>query len=174
MNKLLALILFLAGSSGAPADEGGYDNLGPLEFLLGSCWQGAFPDGKSVDTHCFESVFGGKFIRDTHLVRGPGPDYRGETLFYWDVEEASVRYLYLNSIGGVSSGQMFVGETGNLLFPESYTADDGSKIEIRSVMTALDKDTYFTISEMQNGEGWDEAWRIKFSRLGIPKEEALK
>jgi hypothetical protein len=32
-------------------------------------WRGAFPDGKATDERCFSWIYGGKFVRDEHVVR---------------------------------------------------------------------------------------------------------
>jgi uncharacterized protein YndB with AHSA1/START domain len=73
-----------------------------MEFLIGHCWQASLPDGKT-DTHCFEPVYGGRFIRDRHEVTG---GYRGETLYSWDAANFRAEYTYWASSGGVSRGTM--------------------------------------------------------------------
>src|SRR5512144_1524092 len=65
----------------------------PLEFLVGSCWVGTFPDGKQTDEHCFEWVFDRKFIRDRHTVRGGAP-YEGESLYSWDAKANRIAFSY--------------------------------------------------------------------------------
>ena len=55
----------------------------PIEFVVGSCWTGTFPDGRQTDEHCFDWLFGHRFVRDRHIVRG-GPYYEGETIYSWD------------------------------------------------------------------------------------------
>ena len=67
----------------APATTEAAQPFAGMKFLLGHCWQGTFADGK-VDTHCFEPVYGGKFIRDRHQVTG---GYGGETLYRWIPDE---------------------------------------------------------------------------------------
>src|SRR4051812_23935066 len=73
----------------------------PLEFLVGSCWTGTFPDGKATDEHCFEWVFDHKFIRDRHVVGSGegGGRYQGESLFGWSDKEQRVAFWYWNSNG---------------------------------------------------------------------------
>src|SRR5688500_19041631 len=79
--------------------------LEPMAFLAGHCWQGTFTDGK-VDTHCFEPVYGGRFLRDRHEVTGGGSIYAGETLYGWNAETNRVEYTYWNTSGGISRGSM--------------------------------------------------------------------
>ena len=80
--------------------------LQPLSFLVGHCWRGEFASRKHVDTHCFEPVFGGKFVRDRHEVTGGETVYRGETIYGWNAETRRVEYTYWSSDGGVSRGSM--------------------------------------------------------------------
>ena len=57
----------------------------PLAFLVGHCWKGTFPDGRSTDEHCFSWIYGGKFVRDEHVVHRTGqPDGFGESIYLWD------------------------------------------------------------------------------------------
>src|SRR3954453_2757084 len=76
-----------------------------LEFLVGSCWIGTFPDGKATDEHCFEWVYDRMFIRDKHVVRG-GPPYEGESLYRWDPVAKRIAYWYWSSPGLVVTGTL--------------------------------------------------------------------
>ncbi|MEA3052428.1 MAG: hypothetical protein QOG72_1331 [Sphingomonadales bacterium] len=79
--------------------------LEPLRFLIGHCWRGEFKGG-AVDVHCFESVYGGRHVRDRHEVNGPDGLYRGETLYSWNGASKKVEYVYWNSSGAVMRGAM--------------------------------------------------------------------
>lgn len=48
----------------------------PLEFLLGHCWRAPFPDKKS-DVQCYEPLYGGELVKNTHVVVGSEPQYEG-------------------------------------------------------------------------------------------------
>jgi hypothetical protein len=140
--------------------------LEPLAFLAESCWAGTFPDGKSVDTHCFHWMYGGKFLRDVHVVRGDKPDYHGETVYWWDAREARPRYMYWNSEGGVSEGLVDVRAT-QLHFPEeSVRTPDGKEQAYRSVWERKGADRYDAVTEFRKADGWQEAWRVSFKRTG--------
>ncbi len=71
--------------------------LEPLRFLVGGCWRGEFRNG-ALDTHCFESVYGGRHIRDRHEVKGPDGLYRGETLYSWNGASRQVEYSLLELV----------------------------------------------------------------------------
>lgn len=142
----------------APQGVTAGDPLAPLRFLVGACWQGTFPDGRNVDTHCYEGFYGNAFIRDTHRVRGENPDYRGLAIYHYDPESKAIVYRYWNSLGGVSDGR--------ILSPrERHVTEDGRVIELRTVIEQTAPDTYVSVSEQRNGEAWREIWRIGFSRL---------
>ncbi|MBT8078108.1 MAG: hypothetical protein KJO31_05995 [Gammaproteobacteria bacterium] len=139
--------------------------LSPMRFLVGSCWQGTFPDGESVDTHCYRSFYGNAFIRDVHLVRGKNPDYRGETVYQWDRNANSISYRYWNSLGGVSDGVAHSSD-GMLFFPgERHVRDDGTVVVMQTVIEQTAPDKYVSTTEQQVDSEWKELWRIEFSRL---------
>src|SRR4051812_49896955 len=81
----LGVLVALAGMPSAARAQGARVNpaFKPLEFLVGSCWTGTFPDGKQTDTHCFEWLYDRHFIRVRHVVRG-GPPYEGESTYRVD------------------------------------------------------------------------------------------
>ena len=110
----------------APALRQGLE---PLAFLVGHCWRGTFPSGE-VDTHCYESVYGGQHVRDVHEVTGGARAYRGETLYSWDGGARTVAYTYWNSSGGVSRGTMRPDGARLSFGDEAYTAPDGRRITI--------------------------------------------
>ena len=68
-NKLVLLLVGLAATQPTNADESSLiPELKPLEFLVGYCWSGQFPESNQTDTHCYEPVFSGKHLRDRHVV----------------------------------------------------------------------------------------------------------
>jgi len=140
----------------------------PLAFLVGACWHGTFADGKSTDTRCVEPVFGGKFLRERHVVRAAGrDDYRGETLYHWDAAARTIRYTYWNSSGGVSIGTMRV-EGARRVFPaERYVGSDGKAREFRTVWHVIGDTAWVMVTEERRPgqrREWAEAWRVSFER----------
>ena len=149
--------------------------LQPLAFLAGQCWSGPFPGGKATDEHCFEWVYGGRFLRDRHIVRGGENPYRGETLYYWDPAGKAIAYIYFNSDGGVSRGNARAdGDT--LVFPsERHTLEGGAVREHGTTWKREGDDRYVAITnELRDGK-WHEAWRVDFRRAGpVSDAEWLK
>ena len=172
MNKqlvILALSVFAWFVTPAvysePESKNG-DPLAPLRFLVGHCWQASFPDGEHRDTHCFEPFYGKAFVRDRHLVRGPRPDYYGETIYQWDSEAGEIIYRYWSSTGGVSDGKALP-EADRILFPgEHHVQEDGTVLEIRSFMRRVNDSAYQMISEQRDGDGWQQLWTMEFSKVG--------
>ena len=62
-----------------------------------------FQHGKGKDTHCYEPMYGGKFIRDKHVVKGKQGDYLGETTYGFDPRAKQIVYWYISSDGDIDS-----------------------------------------------------------------------
>ena len=102
---MLNVLLGLAVAGAAP-EVSMAPGLEPLGFLVGHCWRGQVDGRDEVDVHCFESVWGGKHVRDRHEVKAGATVYNGETLYSWDAGRSRVAYTYWNSLGGVRHGWM--------------------------------------------------------------------
>lgn len=143
----IGFALLLLATQPVAAEPG---KLAPLDFLVGHCWQGEFKARSEVDTHCFESVYGGKHVRDRHEVTGGKGVYRGETIFSWNAETGQAEYTYWNSNGGVSRGAMVANGKTIDFGEEVHTRADGSKLTISTVMRILGPAAYEVVS-MRNG-----------------------
>ena len=157
---IVAVLIAVALAAQAPAMR---EPLRPLEFLVGSCWTGTFPGRTATDTHCFESMFGGKFVRDRHVVRGGKEPHEGETVYAWDPRRKQVVYTYWASDGGISTGTMEQVADG-LVFPESYEGDGGG-VRMRNLWTITGRDSYEVVVSQWKDEGWREMWRMTMRRV---------
>ncbi|HEY0116964.1 MAG TPA: SRPBCC domain-containing protein [Allosphingosinicella sp.] len=109
-----------------------------MDFLVGHCWQGELRSGIH-DTHCFERVYNGRFIRDRHEVTG---GYQGETLYNWNAMEGRAEYTYWNSAGGISRGTMRE-RAGLLDFgDEVYRGGNGRETRIATNWRQVDATSY--------------------------------
>lgn len=147
-------------AAGATAGAAPVEALQPMQFLAGHCWKGEFPGGKLVDEHCFNWLYDGKALRDTHTVRAPGrPDYIGETTYYWDSIAKRVEFIYIENQGGISRGTM-ESVPGALVFPPTQYSADGNAITYRVRWTLIDDKSYEAHSEMQGKDGWVTQFKL--------------
>ena len=146
----LALLLMTALTAGASASP--YQ---PLAFLIGHCWKGTFPGGTTTDEHCFSWIYGGKFVRDEHVVHsGNGkPDAFGESIYVWDAPSQQLQYLYIESAGGYSRGSVSAdGEA--LVFPPTNYLENGEQQTYRARWQRSGSDAYDVVTEFQVKERW--------------------
>lgn len=123
------------------------DEIAPLQFLAGHCWQGVFPGSETFDVHCFEPMFDGQFLRDVHAVPMGANFYRGETIYRWDVEAQIIRYDYFNSDGDVSTGTVF--QDGDLLRfgDEHVVLQDGTTMVLATTWQRQGEARYLAVTE---------------------------
>ena len=142
----------------------------PLAFLAGYCWQGELPGGKKdIDTHCFSWIYGDKFVRDVHTVRGEGhKDYVGESIYYWDSVAKKLQYLYVENAGGSSKGDVEASDTA-LVFPPSTYQEGGQTQTYRSRWTHSRADAYDVVTEFRKADAWAPGWTVHMVRLEAPK-----
>jgi hypothetical protein len=127
--------------------------------------KGDFPDGKRTDEHCFEWLYGGRALRDTHTVRAPGrPDYIGETTYYWDASAKRVEYLYIENLGGVSRGTMEPAGDA-LVFPPTQYVAPGEALTYRSRWSRTGDAAYEAFSGAQANDGWVPMFNLTMKRV---------
>jgi hypothetical protein len=134
----------------------------PLQFLVGRCWVGTFPDGKQTDEHCLQRVFDHKFIRDRHVVRHGDAPYEGETLYGWDPKEKRLAFWYWNSDGEILRGTVEYTAKG-IIFPTEYESKTGP-IELRAIWTPLGPDSYRAEEEQHVGKEWRRLRTMEFKK----------
>ncbi len=159
--RRLAAALMIGAFQTASAQDAKPSPFEPLEFLVGSCWTGNFPGGKTTDEHCFEWVFDRKFIRDRHVVRGGDP-YSGETLYYWDAAAKRLAFQYYSSAGFVMSGTAEHTPEG-VVFPQRQKTANG-EVETKSLWTRVGTDGYHVWSGQKDGAGWKTLWTMDLKR----------
>ncbi len=133
----------------------------PLAFLVGHCWRGTFPDGKVTDEHCFSWVYGGKFVRDQHVVHhGEGtPDDLGESIYLWDAATRQLQYLYIESDGGFSRGSV-TAEADALVFPPTHYIENGAQQTYRSRWKRSGEAAYDVLTEFLVKDQWQPGFAV--------------
>jgi hypothetical protein len=154
LSKILtaAAVFAVSGGSTLAAQQSSEPDFRPLEFLVGNCWTGKFPDGKQTDTHCFEWVYDRKFIRDRHVVRGGTSLYEGETIYAWDAKEKRVGYWYWSNTGLTVTGTVEY-KPDSIVFPSSYSTEEG-RVELNVVWTRPSADVYHVVQQQRVADGW--------------------
>ena len=170
---VLAVVLVMVtatGPAGSAAPKATTSQLRPelsaLEFLVGSCWRGRFPKETNEDTHCFEPVFGGQHLRDTHEVTGDEEIYRGETIYSWSNDSNSISFVYWNSLGDVTTGTAVPGNGFIRFDDETYTSPDGITYRIRSRWEGVSGDSYDLALIQIAPDGTEQVRRTRYSRVG--------
>ncbi|HEX2092733.1 MAG TPA: hypothetical protein VHG28_10040 [Longimicrobiaceae bacterium] len=134
----------------------------PFEFLVGSCWEGTFPGGRATDEHCFEPLYGRRFIRDRHVVRGGREPYSGETTYAWDARSRRIVYWYVASDGAYSTGHAEP-EGDAIVFPETHVSESGTR-ELKNVWRQTGEDTYRIEVFEKTAAGSRLLWSMEMKR----------
>jgi hypothetical protein len=161
----------LAASLAAPAAEpaaappAAADPYQPLAFLIGHCWKGTFAgDARTTDEHCFSRIYGGRFVRDEHVVHREGrPDAFGESVYVWNSAAGQLEYFYIESAGGFLRGTVTV-EDGALVFPAAGFVEQGESTNARSRWQRAGEDAYDVVTELQVKDRWVPGFSLHMQR----------
>ena len=163
MRRLFAALALTSIAGAAMAAEPA-ELLKPMAFLAGHCWKGTFADGKTTDEHCFAWMYGGRVLRDSHVVRSPGkPDGVGESTYYVDSAGNHLDFLYIENGGGFSRGTV-ESLPEALLFPDTQYISDGEAMVYRARWTRKDEKSYEAWSEAQAPDGWQTMFKLVLKR----------
>ena len=161
MRNLIWLFFLLPIVAGAETDATSYQ---PLDFLVGHCWIGTFPDGKQTDEHCFTWIYDRKFVRDVHVVRGGGrPEHGGESIYFYDAVSKKLEYLYVESDGGFSRGAV-TADGNTLIFPPTSYTEGGKTMTYRSRWVQLADTAYDATTEFQAKDAWVPGFKFHMER----------
>lgn len=148
------------------------EEIAPLQFLSGHCWQGVFPGSETFDVHCFEPMFDGQYLRDVHVVPLGANFYRGETIYHWDAEAQIIRHQYFNSDGDVSTGSV-VEDGGILRFgDERVVLQDGSIMVLATIWQRQGESAYIAITTNITDEPV-EVFNMQFDRITRREAEEM-
>ncbi len=123
----------------------------PLQALVGHCWTAQLGKPGLTDTQCFDALYGGALIHNTHVVKGGKTPYEGTTIFSYDGKNQRLRYHYFTSTGAVSEGHASVGESG-LVWVEVHVGTDGKRTELRSSFEQISEREYRVSTQSDNDE----------------------
>jgi hypothetical protein len=154
------LTLSAARSSAAQASAP-MDKLEPFAFLAGSCWKGTFAGRAVTDEHCFAWVYGGRFLRDRHVVRGDSVPYEGETTYAWDAQQKQIVYWYIALPGFYSHGNVDATD-GALLFRDNVVTS--TPRQLRTTWRRSTADAYTVLVEEVTNDKSKELWSMVMRR----------
>jgi len=160
-----ALLLWLAASAATAFADVPAAAYQPLAFLVGHCWRGTFPDGKATDEHCFSWIYGGKFVRDEHVMHRAGQaDAFGESIYLWDGASGRLEYLYIESAGGYSRGTV-AGDKDALVFPATSYSEQGGTQTYRSHWQRAGENAYDVVTEFEVDGRWVPGFSVHMQRV---------
>lgn len=156
-GTILSMVVRSSSAQTSPA----FDKLQPLAFLAGSCWKGTFAGRAVTDEHCFEWIYGGRFLRDHHVVRGDSVPYEGETTYAWDAGQKRIVYWYIALPGFYSHGQVDVTD-GALVFRDNLVTSTPRELRTTWRRSGADGFTVL-VEEVTNGSS-KELWSMVMQR----------
>jgi len=146
------------------ADASAQSNpLAPMQFFQG-CWRGAFANSTTVtDVRCLAPMFGGAYVRDTHVIHGAPQPYGGEAIYAYDPQARRIAVTYY-AIDGVERG--FADPAGpGLSFPQAdFVGADGSVTTLRATWTPDGPDKFVATAEFLENGRWVEHLHITYTR----------
>lgn len=146
----------------------------PLAHLVGHCWRAPFADGKQRDLQCFESMYGGKLIGNTHMVQGSDPLYQGQTIFSWDDTNKRIRFHYFTSTGAVSEGHFLPGADGSMVIPERHVGKEGAVTELENLYQRDGEHAYRVVTRQKTADGWKEMMNLRYVRTDMESSPQQK
>jgi len=136
--------------------------------LVGACWSGRFPDGKTRHTQCYTSQFD-RFVRGTAKLSGEHDgelkdQFFGDSLFAWDEKDQKIVYYIWGSDGSHARHEAsYAGD--ELLFPVR-SRKDPTVIAYRSAWRRIDADTFEVRRESPDGTGWKTELTVVYHKDG--------
>jgi hypothetical protein len=111
---VLAFLPLMAQAAG-PLDKFGW-----FAQVVGSCWQGTFPDGTTMHSHCYTSQFD-QFIRGTATLSADHDgtkeqQFSGDSVFAWNDKAQRITYYIWGSDGSYGQHEAFY-DGEDLAFP---------------------------------------------------------
>ena len=165
---LSATFLLLA----APVvSAGALANFGWFAGLVGSCWSGQFPDGKTRHSQCYTSQFD-RFVRGTATLSGEHDgqmtdQFFGDSVFAWDEKDQKIVYYIWGSDG--SHGRYEASYAGDELVFPVRSRKDPAVIAYRSVWRRIDADTFEVRRESPDAAGWKTELTVVYRRDGAAR-----
>ncbi len=142
------------------------DHFAWLKDLVGACWTGEHPDGKTRDTQCFRVQFEHFIygtIRISELHRGQWQQtFEGDSVLAWDEATQRIAYWYWSSTGAIGPAEAYI-EGATVHIPAPRRAGSTAP-EVRSSWTRVDADSYRVVRQKREGGEWKEMFAVTYRR----------
>jgi hypothetical protein len=108
------------------------------------------------NVHCFEHMFGGEFIRDSHKFVGEGTDMvLGESV-YAPAGEGQYKITNYSDLGSIENTTAELTDDGALMYPVAK--------KIRSILQLRDENSYEVRQEEKKGGRWSVTSTLVYTR----------
>lgn len=170
-TTLITLVIAGLAASLVAAADPPLARFGWFAEVVGYCWTGTFPDGKTQHSHCYTSQFD-QFIRGTATLEGEREGQRadlfsGDSLFAWNDKAKRIEYYVWGSDGVHGKHEAYyAGE--ELVFPV-ISRKDPTKIAFRSVWRRIDASSFEVRRETPDGTGWKTELTVLYRKRGPPR-----
>lgn len=165
---MFRMIVILASLAAVPAlATEPLEKFGWFSGVVGACWQGTFPDGKTRHTHCYTVQFG-QFIRGTATLSAERDGvmrdvFSGDSLFAWDDKDQKIAYYVWGSDGTHGTHEAHY-EGRDLSFPVLSKKEPG-KVAFRSLWRRVDGDSFEVHRQVPEGSGWTTELTVVYMRV---------
>ena len=153
---LLALMLFVAGTSQVAAQTEVHEKLLPFKDLLGRTFKGKLGGSDSKkeqwDVMRFDRWLNGNAVRILHSVNEG--EYGGETILFWDEKKQSLVYFYFTTAGFYTTGTMKMVTDTKWTAHEIVTGNENGITEVKSTGEIMRDGTLKTSSEYLRKGKW--------------------
>jgi hypothetical protein len=165
-TTLITLVIAGLAASLVAAADPPLARFGWFAEVVGYCWTGTFPDGKTQHSHCYTSQFD-QFIRGTATLSGEHDgrreaEFHGDSMFAWNEQDKRIEYYIWGSDG--SHGKLDAYYAGDELVFPVQSRKDPTKLAFRSVWRRIDESSIEVRREVPDGEGWKTELTILYRR----------
>ena len=168
MLRVVAFLALLVTTSAVTA-AGPLEKFGWFAGVVGSCWRGTFPDGKTQHTHCYTSQFD-QFIRGTATLAGEHngvmqDSFFGDSMFAWDEKNQRITYYTWGSDGTHGRHEAYY-EGQDLAFPVR-SKKEPDKVAYRSLWHRLDDGAFEVHRQVPEGSGWKTELKVVYRKVPL-------
>jgi hypothetical protein len=170
IRKVAAAIPFSVACGIVVASDDAGEHLRPFGWfaeLIGSCWTGDYPDGRTSDTQCYSSQYG-RVLRGTIELQGVHngravASFEGDSVYAWNPKAKRIDYTFWANDGTYGTARAYL--EGEAIVHISDRPPDSKAPEIRSVWRRIDADTFEVTREKKSADSWERVFSVRYRRV---------